>query len=117
MAGRPKPTAGEAFRAEVTARWELTAPELLILDGTCAAVDRIDALEALVDRDGLMVPGSAGQLVMHPAVGEVRKHRALVARLVNQLRLPDEEGRPVASMTHGRAQRAAQARWARGAAS
>jgi hypothetical protein len=61
MAGRLKPTAGEAFRAEVTARWELTAPELLILDGTCAAVDRIDALEALVDRDGLMVPGSAGQ--------------------------------------------------------
>jgi hypothetical protein len=58
------------------------------------------------------VPGSAGQLVMNPAIAEARQARQAVAKLLGALQLPDEEEEP-RSEAGRRGQRAARARWDR----
>ena len=65
----------------------------------------------------LMATGSAGQVVIHPLISEVRTHRMVRNTLWRQLALPDEDGRESAV---SRAQQrsawgrdAARARWGR----
>lgn len=60
-----------------------------------------------------MVPGSAGQMVPHPAVGEARQQRITLSRLLGQFDLPDEHGAPViATPRQASARKAAATRWA-----
>lgn len=77
-----------------------------------ATADRIEELDRLVERDGLMVAGSKGQSRLHPAVQEARMARAELSRLLDRLQLPvsadGEDERPKDPMK----QRAANRRWA-----
>jgi hypothetical protein len=109
--------AGERFRRQVLKVYELTGPELELLDQAAATLDAIVDLDARVTSDGLMIAGSAGQMVLHPAVGEARQQRAAFARLLAQLALPDVDGggETIRTPEAVRAQRAAQARWRRAA--
>jgi hypothetical protein len=78
-------------------------------------MDLCEALQELLDRDGLEVAGSMGQTRAHPALGELRAARALLARLLRQLALPEEqETAEPAGAPHRRAQarKAAETRWA-----
>ncbi len=96
----------------LTSSFQLRSDELRVLEDACREVDLIERLEKEL-RDGpLMVKGSMGQQVASPLVQELRQHRALVARLLKALDLPDEEGG--ASRSAG-ARAAAQQRWRRGA--
>ena len=109
-------TPGERFRQAVTDAYELTDPEARILEQACATLDVVEALEAQVELDGTMVDGSAGQLVLHPAIGEARQQRLAFGRLVSQIDLPDPEsetGEGVWTPQAVKARRAAQARWRR----
>lgn len=90
---------GPDFKAAVLARWELTDPELVILDQAAATLDLI----AEVDASALDLADRAREL---------RAQRVTFARLVSQLNLPDEAGGRTASITHARAVKAANARWA-----
>jgi hypothetical protein len=59
----------------------------------CRQVDRLDALEALIADEGLMV-GGHGTVKVHPAVVEARQSAIAVARIAACLRLPagEEDG-------------------------
>lgn len=106
-------TRGRRFWRETLGHWDLTKPELELLAEACRRMDRIDMYRALVDEQGLMVPGSMGQMVMHPALAQERAEVGLVSKLLGQLALPDEDGAAVATPLQARARKAAQSRWAR----
>lgn len=101
---------GQAFRASVLADYELDAADLPLLEAAARLLDEIAELEAALDRDGAIVKGSRGTPIAHPALKELRDHRALFARTVKQLALPDEDAEPE-SWTTKRARDAANARW------
>jgi hypothetical protein len=77
----------KAVLADVDEACELDAREAHALEQAARAADRAEELEALIVRDGLMVPGSAGQERLHPAVSEQRMQRALSASLVSRIEL------------------------------
>jgi hypothetical protein len=90
---------GDEFRDLVLARWNLNDPELVLLDQAAGTLDLIAEVEA-------------SDLSLADRARELRAQRLAFARLMSQLGLPDEAGKPVASITHQRAKKAAQARWA-----
>jgi hypothetical protein len=92
-------TPGAEFRAAVLARWKLTEPEMRLLDQAAGTLDLIAEVEA-------------SDMELRDRARELRGQRLAFARLVSQLALPDAKGLPVASITHQRARRAANARWA-----
>jgi phage terminase small subunit len=100
-----------AVTAEVPGDWQLDARDLAILEAACRQADDVAALEAAVSRDGVMVEGAAGQRRLNGAVSELRQARLALGRLLGQVDLPDERGRPVTESSR-RAQRAANVRWA-----
>lgn len=76
----------------------------------CAQTDDLAALDAAVERDGVVVRGSAGQPRLNAAVTEARQARIAIARLLADLPLPNEREAPESLATQ-RARRAAEARW------
>jgi len=105
---------GRRFWKAVSAGYELNVDELELLTEVCRCLDDVEALAATVERDGLTVPGSAGQTRVHPAVGELRACRALVGKLLAQLGLPGPDGERLDSPVRARARAAANKRWAGG---
>lgn len=104
-----------AFWRDTTSVYELSAHELLLLEGACRELDIIDRLEESLDGARLVVRGSMGQDVAHPLLAEVRQHRAAFGAIVKQLSLPDAEDEKPMSPRSLQAQAAANARWSRGA--
>jgi hypothetical protein len=100
--------------AEINGSYDLRCDELRILEDACREIDLVERLETELRDEPLMVKGSMGQLVASPLVQELRQHRAVVARLLAQLKLPDEDGRAQESVSNA-ARKAANARWSRGA--
>lgn len=82
----------------------------LVLE-TCRTLDVIDDLAKSVRDDGVTVAGSRGQLVVNPAVPEMRQQQATFARLLAQLNLDAEEVGAIMSARQASAKRAGQARW------
>ncbi|MGW8815510.1 hypothetical protein [Gordonia terrae] len=64
-----------------------------ILAHACRVSDTIAALERATAREPLTVRGSAGQLVIHPLISEVRAQRSLLAQLLARLNFtaPEED--------------------------
>ena len=87
-------TSGKRLWRSVLAEYELEEHEMALLREMVRSVDQLDALQALVDRDGPMVTGPAMAKRVHPALIEARQLRITLARLAAALRLPagDEEG-------------------------
>ncbi|RTL03903.1 MAG: hypothetical protein EKK62_17355 [Acidimicrobiia bacterium] len=100
------------FWSDTVATYELSASELLILEDACREVDVVDKLEAEMRTNDLLVEGSMGQPVANPLLGELRQHRALMARLLKQLDLSADDEEPAKSRSTS-ARSAAQARWQR----
>ncbi len=105
--------AGRALWRRIEHGFRLREDEIEVLAAACKVADMLTRLdEAMVD-EPLVVPGSAGQLREHPLIAEARQQRALLARLLYQLRLPDAADVAVrhaaVRSSHGRA--AARARW------
>ena len=91
--------------------YELRIDELLILTDACREVDLIDRMEREQSGGELTAHGSQGQPVAAPLIAELRQHRAMVANLMKQLKLPDtSDGRSQQSTTE-KARMAANARW------
>lgn len=105
---------GRQIWKSLAERYEFDDHEREVLLEFCRVLDRIDALSARVDADGVMIAGSQGQSVLHPAVAEVRQQQQAAGRLLTQLNLPDEAGDVALSrQISSQAQAAANARWAR----
>lgn len=103
---------GKRFWRTVTKAYEeISETEFELLVETCRTLDRIDQLEAAIDRDGLMLKGSTGQTVVNPAVAEARAQRMTLHRFLGALAIPDEDGATLATVETLRAQQAAAVRW------
>jgi hypothetical protein len=103
--------AGADFYRSVVQQYELRVDEKRLLLDICGEIDLVNVLAAEQRQSDLMVKGSMGQLVASPLVTELRQHRATLASLVRQLKLPDESAS--ASSSAGAA--LAAKRWGRGA--
>ncbi|NEW33830.1 hypothetical protein GV791_14830 [Nocardia cyriacigeorgica] len=118
MASKPAPPkglkpGGRKIWTDIVAQWDLRPDELRVLREAAREVDLIDALEDALAKDSLMIPGSMGQMVVHPMVTELRQHRSTLAALLRQLKLPDADGGAGAQESRSTAARAAaNARWA-----
>jgi hypothetical protein len=102
---------GQAFWRAVDAGWVLNLDERELLVEVCHTLDTVEALQLVLDRDGVLTTGSTGQTRVHPAVGELRASRVVLARLLGQVGLPDSTNTAMPSATTARARRAARARW------
>jgi hypothetical protein len=83
--------AGREWWAAIAGRWELDPHEVALLRRVVAIADRITRLEETVEREGDLVSGRDGPKG-NPALAEVRQSEALLAKIVAQLRIPDDQG-------------------------
>lgn len=81
--------AGDRVWQAVNEAYELDAHEAALLSELCRTVDTLASLQRAVDREGVMMATDlAGTTRMHPALGELRQQRIVLAKLVAALRLP-----------------------------
>lgn len=93
--------------------WTLDARERQFLERACRCADELLALQDAVDRDGVTVVGSRGQVVTHPALSEARQLRLVLLRLLSALEMTDPlRSQRAATPAQARARKAAEARWA-----
>ena len=107
----PKQTPGAAMVAAILAEMaevgcEPDSKETVLLDTARKLVDRLDALERVIVREGLMLCSPAGVVKVHPAAVEHRQLAANLARVLSNVVIGDSSAgkSPVK-------QRAAQTRW------
>jgi hypothetical protein len=106
---------GRAFWRDVTDAFDLPIEGLRLLEHASRTLDELGRMQEALADVPLTVPGSAGQEKPHPLFAEVRAHRALLAKLLRQLdlpELPDEHGQAEISARSERAKKAADMRWA-----
>ncbi len=92
-------SAGAAQWSSITSAYQLRPDELTVLEDACRTSDMIVALTEAWVEDGspMTTRGSMGQLVIHPLIAELDKHRKSRAAFLRQLRLPDMDEAPVAN--------------------
>lgn len=103
---------------DLTSRYGFDAHEIAVLTEIVRTVDLLDALDAVVRREGPLVTDAKGCRA-HPAVVEARQARLTLAKLISALALPEDvDTGPALMLTASDlARRAARARWSkRGAA-
>ena len=83
-------TAGQRLWEDVQAHYQLEVHEEQLLLQMARTADDLDALQAIVDREGVLDPATGRA---HPALTESRQLRIAYARLSASLRLPSgDEG-------------------------
>jgi hypothetical protein len=82
--------AGSALWRSITGKYDLRVDEKRVLEEACRETDLIERLRLLLMDEPLMLKGSMGQPVVHPAVAELRQHRNVLASLLRSLKLPDD---------------------------
>jgi len=80
-------TAGTTLWTSITGRYDLDAHEGALLLQAARTADRLDALAAVLDREGVTL----GTGAVHPALVEARQQGLTLARLVAALRLPEDD--------------------------
>lgn len=105
--------AGRALWDSLTVEYEFGPHELAVLAVACRQADDVAGLEALLARDGLVVPGSNGQPRLNAAVTEVRQGRLALSKLLDQLALPADDAPVGLTPASRKAQHAARTRWDR----
>ena len=116
MSSKSKPpaslsTAGRALWGDVVAKYDLRVDELAVLESACKTADMIATLDKEWDALGkpFLTRGSMGQDVIHPLIGERRAQQSQLAKLLGQLKLPDDSSGAAAP---NQQRDAAQSRWA-----
>jgi uncharacterized protein with PIN domain len=107
--------AGRAAWRALHGKYTFDAVETASVVAYVRQVDAVARLEALVEAEGQMVPGSTGQMRLHPAIAEARAGRLAASKLLDALRLPVEAEATAKAMssTSKRASIASNARWGR----
>ncbi len=106
-------TAGKSLWGTIADTYTLRPDERAVLTKACETADMIAQLDKAWADLGkpFMTRGSMGQDVIHPLIGERRAQSAALARLLAQLKLPDDE----AGGQSNQQRSAAQTRWTHGA--
>ena len=105
---------GRRFWIATMKTFDLTGPELEILSEAARTLDELDLLRAAVAATGTTTKGSRDQVVVNPALSEMRQARAELRRLLEMLSLPDAEqdsGKAIAGARSARSAKAARTRW------
>lgn len=107
--------AGKALWRRIASRYAFRPDELAVLEDACRTRDTIAAMEKAWAADGrpMTTRGSRAQLVAHPLITELRQHRAALALLLKQLKLPDEGSTDFSGIRSVRSRAAANARWSK----
>ncbi|WP_219413938.1 hypothetical protein [Pseudonocardia nigra] len=79
--------AGRALWRDLLDAFQLAEHERRILLECCRTADSLDQLAEVVASEGVMEPGTGR---VHPALVEQRQQRAILAKLVASLRVPDD---------------------------
>ncbi|WP_406255448.1 hypothetical protein [Streptomyces chartreusis] len=103
--------AGRALWLAVVGEYELAPAELALLAQACRTVDEVEAISEAIAAGPVVVPGSTGQPKVSGLFAEARAHRVVLARLLEQLALPDEGEDVGKTPNQLRASKAAQTRW------
>lgn len=110
--GRPGQRLWKAILGDLAPEWELDARELHLLERAARCADELAKLEKVLDRDGLTVEGSRGQVVAHPALTEARQLRLVQLRLLAAIEMADPKAAiRSATPAQARGRRAANVRW------
>jgi phage terminase small subunit len=84
-------TAGQALWRQtidgVQDGWKLDCNDLTVLEECCRLRDAEVRLQRRVDQEGLLIKGSEGQMVVNPAVRELRMTRALVMASIKKVEI------------------------------
>jgi hypothetical protein len=111
VARKTKESPGTRLKREFLATYTANPGELLMLDHAAELADLAERLAAEIREQPVVGQGAAGQTVAHPLHADYLAVTSKFAALIDALQLPD---RPAGKLsTVARAQRAAQARWAR----
>ena len=95
--------AGSRLWKSVVSALELREDELVLFRDACRITDSVEALQAAVERDGVLVNSAkTGELVPHPGLVEARQQRIVLARMLATLRFPDEDGHQAQRRAGGR---------------
>lgn len=109
-----KLTAGDKlvqqFRDALGKDEEYDERESALLDLARRQADDIQALEDQLEAEGGAVKGSMGQTRLNPIYSELRQQRLALAKILHDVKLP-EEG--LGSSRNSQQQRAARSRWDR----
>ena len=81
---------GRKLWSELHSRFEFDEETEALIREAVRVVDRLDALQVVVQRDGVMSPTDPGKV--HPALAEARQQEIVLTRLIASLRLPDQAG-------------------------
>jgi hypothetical protein len=81
---------GRALWKSISQQFELEPHELSILREVCRTADAIDALQVVVDAEGVLNESSQGTRV-HPALVELRQQRLAYTKLIAALGIPADE--------------------------
>lgn len=84
-------TPGRRFWRQVLEDYELSESEMTLLGACCRTIDEIARLEGVLRDAPTMVPGSQGQMRVHPCFSELRGHRVSLVRLMAALGLRDAD--------------------------
>jgi len=107
--------AGKNLWVDVSGKYQLRADELRVLEDAAREADLVALMERERVKAGfkLIVRGSQGQDVINPLISELRQHRATLASLLRQLKLPDENPEAAAAARSAEMRGVANARWSR----
>ncbi|WP_286150706.1 hypothetical protein [Mycobacterium sp. D16R24] len=103
-------TAGDALVERITAEMlecglRPDGREAEWLEQARNLASRITELEECISTDGLSVVLNSGRVVLHPAIAEVRQHRAALARVLAGIQMEEAATKDPAK------QKAAQVKW------
>jgi len=102
---------------DLDAEWELDAREIHFLARACRCADELAMLQKEIDKSGVTVEGSRGQVIVHPALVEARQLRLVLLRLLSAIEMVDPSASiRAATPAQARGRKAAETRWAMKAA-
>jgi hypothetical protein len=84
---------GRALWESITGAFDLEPHERSVLAQVVKVADRVAALDAVVDDQGVLSDDPKRGTVAHPALVESRQQRLTLARMLTALRLPDADQR------------------------
>lgn len=102
---------GKDLWKRLTGKYEFRPDEFTVVERAARTADRLAAMESELG-GAITATGSMGQMVVHPLIPEIRSHTQLLAALMKQLNLPDDESAAGESSRSTLARKAAQSRWA-----
>lgn len=102
---------GKALWVSIADKYDLRSDEARVLTDACREADLIDRIETEMSDASMIVKGSMGQPAINPMVSELRQHRGTLARMLGQLKLPDEPGEGSGESNQQRA--AVNTRWSK----